>query len=300
MLTDDEAVPAFWRGLGLPGLADVHVHFYPERMQRKVWRVFDDAGHYGIEWPITYRWPDGKRVAHLAALGVRAYPALSYAHRPDMAADLTDWALDFAARTPACLPSGTFYPEPDVLVQVDRALAAGVRIFKVHVQVGGFDPRDPLLDPVWGRLAEAGTPVVVHAGSGPLPGTHTGPGPFAEVLARHPRLTAVVAHLGLPEYGEFLDLAERHERVHLDTTMAFTDFTQSFAPYPAALLPRLRDLGLAGRVLLGSDFPNIPYPYAHQLAALVRLDLGDDWLRAVCWHNAAALFRLPGPAPASG
>ncbi len=34
-------------------------------------------------------------------------------------------------------------------------------------------------------------------------------------------------------------------------------------------------------MLLGSDFPNIPYAYEHQLDALERLELGDDWLRAV-------------------
>jgi hypothetical protein len=149
----DSEVPAFWRGLGLPGLADIHVHFYPERMLRKVWRVFADASRYGVEWPITYRWPDDERVAHLAGMGVRAYTALSYAHVPGMAADLTDWAVDFAARTPGCVPSGTFYPEPGVLDQVDKALTAGVRVFKVHVQVGAFDPRHRLLDPVsLGRL----------------------------------------------------------------------------------------------------------------------------------------------------
>jgi predicted TIM-barrel fold metal-dependent hydrolase len=43
-------------------------------------------------------------------------------------------------------------------------------------------------------------------------------------------------------------------------------------------------------VLLGSDFPSIPYAYAHQLAALHRLDLGEDWLRAVLWHNGARMF----------
>src|SRR6266568_4857348 len=237
-------------------------------------------------------------MTHLAALGVRAYPALSYAHRPGMAADLTAWALDFTACTPGCLPSGTFYPEPGVLAEIDKALAAGVRVFKVHVQVGDFDPRDELLDPVWGRLAETGTPVVVHAGSGPLKGQHTGPGPLADVLARNPRLTAVVAHLGVPEYVEFLDLAERYPRVHLDTTMACTDFLERIAPYPPSLLPRLGELGRAGRVLLGSDFPNIPYPYAHQLEALARLDLGDDWLRAVCWDNGAALFDVARIRPA--
>ncbi|HSV38158.1 MAG TPA: amidohydrolase family protein [Nocardioidaceae bacterium] len=43
------------------------------------------------------------------------------------------------------------------------------------------------------------------------------------------------------------------------------------------------------RVLLGTDFPNIPYPYAHQREVIEGLGLGDDWLRAVCWENAAGL-----------
>ena len=70
--------------------------------------------------------------------------------------------------------------------------------------------------------------------------------------------------------------------------MAFVDFwTGEHAP-DASLRPRL--LALQDRILLGSDFPNIPYVYAHQVEALQRLDLGDDWLRDVLWHNGARLF----------
>ena len=50
---------------------------------------------------------------------------------------------------------------------------------------------------------------------------------------------------------------------------------------------------MAGKILLGSDFPNLPYPYARQLAGLAGLDLGEDWLRAVCWDNPVAMFGLP-------
>jgi predicted TIM-barrel fold metal-dependent hydrolase len=292
-MIDDSEVPAFWRALHLPGLADVHTHFLPERMLRRVWAHFDEGGPLiGREWPIRYKWSDTERIGHLATLGVRMYTALAYAHRPGMAADLNEWTLSFAADTPGCLPSATFFPEPGVERYVRAALDRGARVFKVHLQVGGYDPRDAQLDPVWGLLAEAGTPVVVHAGSGPVAYGFTGPEPIGDVLARHPRLGAVMAHMGAPEYEGFLALAERYERVGLDTTMAFTDFFELMAPYPRALDERLTDLGLAGKVLLGSDFPNIPYPYAHQLAALARLDLGDDWLRAVCWHNAARLFGL--------
>nr|BFE71814.1 amidohydrolase family protein [Actinoplanes digitatis] len=282
----------FWTALGLPGLADVHTHFLPERMQRRVWAHFDEAGPLiGRPWPIRYRGTEAERVAELRRLGVRTFSALAYAHRPGMAADLNAWTLDFAGRTPGCLPSATFFPEPSAAADVRSALERGARIFKLHLQVGGFDPRDELLDEAWGLLAEAGVPVVVHAGSGPVASGFTGPGPIGGVLARHPRLTMLTAHLGAPEYEGFFDLAERYENVGLDTTMAFTDFFARFAPFPPALLPRLRDLGLAGKVLLGSDFPNIPYPYEHQLDALASLGLGDEWLRAVCWHNAARLLR---------
>jgi predicted TIM-barrel fold metal-dependent hydrolase len=51
---------------------------------------------------------------------------------------------------------------------------------------------------------------------------------------------------------------------------------------------------LQDRVLLGTDFPSIPYDYAHQLAALHRLDLGEDWLRAVLWGNGSRLFGVEG------
>ncbi|MGY1751515.1 amidohydrolase family protein [Blastococcus sp. SYSU D01042] len=290
---DDADVPRYWRELGLPGLVDVHVHFLPERVQAKVWEYFGRArDHYGTAtWPITYRLPVEERLEVLDRLGVRAFPTLPYPHKPGMAAWLNEWSAGFAEGRPQVLQSATFYPEPEAAGYVVEALDRGARLFKVHVQVGAFDPRDRLLDDVWARLERTGTPVVIHCGSGPLAGEHTGPEPMAGLLQRFPRLQLVIAHLGMPEYAEFLALAERYERVHLDTTMFATDFTERGSnAFDRALLPRLSDL--RGKVLLGSDFPSIPYPYAHQLEALHRLDLGEEWLRAVLWGNGARLFGL--------
>ena len=279
-----------WEPLGLPGIIDVHTHFMPKNVMDKVWEYFSAAGpKIGRPWPITYREAEDTRVERLRSYGVLAFSSMLYPHKPDMGAWLNSWSAEFAERHPDCLHTSTFFPEPSAGDYVRQALEAGTKVFKSHIQVGEYDPRDPLLDPVWGLLAEAGTPVVVHAGSGPVPAEFTGPEGLRAVLERHPRLTAVVAHMGAPEYAEFLRLAEQFDRVHLDTTMAFTSFFEAEAAYPTELLPRLRDLGVGGKVLLGSDFPNIPYEYAHQLEALERLDLGEDWLRAVCHDNAAAL-----------
>jgi predicted TIM-barrel fold metal-dependent hydrolase len=287
---DDADVPRYWRELGLPGLIDSHVHFLPPRVQAKVWHYFEDAQrHYGTDWPVAYALTDDEeRLGVLHRLGVRAFPTLPYAHKAGMASWLNDWSAQFADGRPEVLQSATFFPEPEAPAYVAEALDRGARVFKVHVQVGNFDPRHFLLDPVWARLEETGTPVVIHCGSGPLRGEYTGPARVSGLLERYPRLHLVIAHLGMPEYGAFLDLAERYEQVHLDTTMFGTDFTERLMPFDRADLPRLA--ALRDRILLGSDFPSIPYPYAHQLEALHRLDLGEEWLRAVLWENGARLF----------
>ncbi len=265
----------------------------PHSVMTKVWDYFENAErNYGLAWPIEYQGSQDERLDQLRGFGVVAFTSLVYAHKPGMAQWLNEWSAHFASAHPDCLSTATFFPEPGVLDYSRTALAQGAQVFKIHLQVGGFDPRDQQLDPVWDLLAEVGVPTVVHCGSGPIPGPFTGPGPIGEVLARRPDLPVIVAHMGAPEYGAFLDLAARHRNVKLDTTMAFTDFMNNLAQFPVDLRSRLLDAGLASDVLFGSDFPNIPYTYAQAVDALVRLGLGEEWLRAVLFANGSELFAL--------
>ncbi|MFW0783905.1 amidohydrolase family protein [Gordonia sp. CPCC 206044] len=288
---ESTAVRAIWGELGLPGLVDVHTHFMPKPVMDKVWAYFDSAGPLvGREWPITYRADEDVRAATLQDFGVRAYSSLVYPHKPDMAEWLNGWAADFAAHHPDCLHTATFYPEESAPGYVSRAIQRGVAVFKCHIQVGDFSPIDSLLDGVWSQIADSQVPVIIHCGSGPAPGRHTGPEPIRTLLHRFPSLPLIVAHMGTPEYLDFLDLAERYPNVRLDTTMSFTDFSEADAPYPKDARARLQ--GIGDKILFGSDFPNIPYSYTHALDALVRLDLGDEWLGGVLYRNAAGLFGI--------
>ncbi|GAA4559567.1 amidohydrolase family protein [Pseudonocardia xishanensis] len=282
--------------LGLPGLVDVHVHFLPQRMLDKVWAYFDLAEtHYGMPWPVQYRAPQEDRVATLAELGVLRYAPLTYPHKPGMGRWLTEWVGEFADSHPAAVRTATLFPEPDVADYLGAAVEAGARAVKVHVQVGAFDPRDPLLRPAWGLLAEAGVPAIVHCGHGPIPGRHTGLDVFGEVLDAHPRLPIVLAHAGMPDYAGALDLVDRFDNVHLDTTMVGTAFTEKIAPLPVDWPARLADV--QDRIVLGTDFPNIPYPYAEQLQAIAGWASADDrlgatFLKAVLHDNGARLLGL--------
>jgi uncharacterized protein len=294
---DDDAaaeVRQVWSALGLPGVIDVHTHFMPKSVMDKVWQYFDSAGPLvGREWPINYRTAESERVQMLRQFGVLGFTALVYPHKPQMAAWLNQWAAQFSRETPDCLATATLYPEPDTGEYVAAAIAGGARVFKAHVQVGRYEPNDPLLDPAWGAIEDAGIPVVIHCGSGPAPGEHTGPEPIRILLQRFPRLRLIIAHMGMPEYVDFMDICENSSDVRLDTTMAFTPFVEELMPFPSTQLNRLRHLG--DRILFGSDFPNIPYSYADAMRSLTRLPgIDDAWLRSVFYENAAALFSPAG------
>jgi uncharacterized protein len=292
-LVKDEEVAPWVAGLGLPGLVDLHVHFLPEQVLRKVWKYFDNAReHYGVEWPVQYRFDEDERVRILRGLGVVTFAPLVYPHKAGMAEWLNDWVHEFASRTPGAVPTATLYPEPGVETYLARALENGARCVKAHVQVGSYDPRTPELDAAWGLIAEAGVPLVVHCGHGPLPGEFTGLDVFGEVLQRHPRLTTVLAHAGMPEFELAFDLVKQYPNVYMDTTMVGVDFG---LPLPEGFVDRLADH--TDRIVLGTDFPNIPYEYAHQISVIAgwaeaKEQLGDSFLRAVLHDTPARLLVL--------
>jgi len=82
--------------------------------------------------------------------------------------------------------------------------------------------------------------------------------------------------------------------VHIDTTMVGVPFNSADARLPADWTARLA--GVADRVALGTDFPNIPYDYAVQLDAIAGWAaddrLGPDFLRAVLYDTPRRLLAV--------
>jgi uncharacterized protein len=287
---DREAVGALCARLGIPGVVDAHCHFFPPKVQAAIWRWFDEAAteKTGAPWPIRYRGDEAALRAALEAAGIIRHTTLNYAHKPGMAAALNAWTAELLARDPAAIGTATFYPEPEAADYVDAVLADGrFRGFKIHLEVGRFDPRDPRLDPVWASIAEAGLPVVIHCGSAPVAGPHNRPEPTLTVLDRHPTLKAIIAHLGAYEVEEWIGVAESRENVYLDTAMVFVDF-HGVRAFPERLLVRLEALG--EKILFGTDFPTVPFPLEHAVESVTRLGQSDRWLRAVLHDNALKVF----------
>jgi hypothetical protein len=266
---------------------DAHVHLHPPRLARAIQRWFADHG-----WVSPHPFEPAAVADALHARGVRRFCFFSYAHKPGMARDLNRWLADQVGRLPGTIALGTLHPDdPDLdAVAAEATGGLGLRGFKFHHSVQRFPVDDPRLFPVYERAEAAGHLLMLHVGTMPYRDAFTGVAGFRRVLARFPRLTAIVAHMGAFESEEFLALLEAHPNVYVDTTMALNaEAARYVGGDPAAItdgaLVRYQD-----RIVFGSDYPLIPYDYEHERRWAWDRDLPDAVRRKIFYDNAARLI----------
>lgn len=274
-----------------PGIrvTDAHVHLFPPRTFRAIWRWFETHA-----WRVRYQLEAPDVLEFLLSRGVERVVGLCYGHLPGMSRDLNLAMADWARGEPALVPLGTVLPgEPGAVEVVREALGPlGLRGLKLHAHVQGVAPDDPRLDPIYVEAVAARVPVVFHAGRAPMcagyrcdPDLICGPDRVQNVLQRHPELRFVVPHLGADHYEGFEALLDRFEHLYLDTTMAIGSYLK---PEP--------DLGILARrserLLYGTDFPNLPFAWDRELRVILDADLEPAAQEAILSGTAAKLFGI--------
>jgi predicted TIM-barrel fold metal-dependent hydrolase len=278
---------------GVSHYIDVHTHLHPDWLSRAIRRWFAEHS----TWQLTYP-TDPRSVAEfLAGQGVDRFVYFSYAHKPGIARGINRWLHATAAEVPAGIALGTFHPgDPDLMDVVEEALIShGFAGFKVHINVQRFFPDDPRVLPVYERVLALDRLLLVHVGTAPWPNGFDGFPRFARVMERYPELKVIVAHMGSFETRDFLTLMERCPNLHLDTTMAFAPCRPEHLA-----LAHINQIDVSpedlirwqDRILFGSDFPNLPWPYEEEREALWRLELPAPVYRKIFHDNAARLLQL--------
>jgi predicted TIM-barrel fold metal-dependent hydrolase len=273
---------------------DIHTHLHPERLSRAIRKWFTDHSDWKLEYPTE---PE-LVAAFLRDHGVERFVYFSYAHKAGIAREINAWLHAAAGRLPDGIPLGTIHPDdPDLMDAVEEALVGyGFRGFKFHINVQRFFPDDPRVLPVYERLLALDRFLLIHVGSAPWPNDFDGFPRFAHVMDMFPRLKVVVAHMGSFETRQFMALMERCPNLYLDTTMAFAPVRHEHRRIETRLnrisvtnddLLRWQD-----RIVFGSDFPNLPYPYEEEREALWLRDLPLAVFRKIFRDNAAALLGL--------
>lgn len=267
-------------------LIDAHVHLFPDRLAQAVRDWFEKHA-----WSIEHRQGVDACIETLKAGGIDRMVALPYAHKPGIARALNDFTAALAARHPEVWPCCTVFPgeEGDERI-LDEALSGVFRGVKIHCHVMKIAPDDPRLDAVWRASAKHRKPVTIHCGPEPaLAGygvdtrTVSGAARLRRALDRHPDAIVIVPHLGVDESALFEAMLPDYPGLYLDTTMAIT----GYFPYQPDIDIVRRN---PSRILYGTDYPNLPYPWNRELQAVRAMKMPPADEALVLGGNALRLF----------
>ncbi|WP_458189660.1 amidohydrolase family protein [Haladaptatus sp. NG-WS-4] len=266
------------------GVIDAHVHLMPPRLMAAIRDSLSREAGWTFDHPVER---DAMETA-LRSAGVERYFALPYAHEAGMAADLNEWVLGEATDSDMAVPFATVHGDDDVATVVREAFEAGARGLKFQCPVQECGPADPRLTSAFELAAEYDRPILFHAGTAPMfeESPHVGADQFAQFVASFPEVRACAAHMGAYETTEFLEFARRHDQVFLDTTMALSPRTVEFMGFDPTTISNEALTALSSSIMFGSDFPNVPYPYADERRGLLDRDLSDSTYRALFSRTA--------------
>jgi predicted TIM-barrel fold metal-dependent hydrolase len=136
----------------------------------------------------------------------------------------------------------------------------GVKGFKFHPSMQGFEPNDRQFYPLYEAITEAGVPALFHTGQtgigAGLPGGHGIKLRYSDtmllddVAADFPDLTVIMAHPSVPWVDSQISIATHKANVFIDLS--------GWSPkyFPPQLVKAANSM-LRGKVLFGSDFPVI-------------------------------------------
>ena len=261
------------------GATDCHVHLMPGRLMTAIRGALNDAAGWEFPHPVDRAGIEAVLCAH----GVERYIALPYAHKPGIASGLNEWVLDAAADSAMAVPFATVHGDDEVGAVVREAFEAGARGLKFQCPVQECGPADPRLDPAFELAAEFDRPILFHAGTAPMfrDSPHVGVEPFREFVASYPDVRACCAHMGTFEWEAFVETARANESVYLDTCFAMATVVGDYVDFDPAVIPDDVFEDLAGRVMYGSDFPNMPHDYVHEREGLLERDLSEGAFEAL-------------------
>ncbi|MGV9193929.1 amidohydrolase family protein [Microbacterium sp. MC2] len=196
------------------------------------------------------------------------------------------------------IPFGSVDPRRTDAVDRARRLIEdhGVRGFKFHPTVQGFDPSDEQHYGLYAALQDAGVTALFHTGQtgigAGMPGGRgfrlalSNPMLLDRVAADFPDLQIIMAHPSVPWQDEALSVATHKHNTWIDLS--------GWSPkyFPESLV-RAANSYLKGRVLFGSDFPLLTPDRWQRDAAAAEL-FKPEILPGILKDNAARLLRLGG------
>lgn len=196
---------------------------------------------------------------------------------------------------------------PEQLKQMEEAIErhgmVGIKVAHAHQQ---FRLDDERFDGIYEIAQRQGTPIYLHTGTSPNPGTRTEP-PYCDpryleaAIRRFPDVVFILGHSGYDSFNRALtytdaaiDLASRYANVYLEPGALGA---RRAAGVLQDYLERIRSGGVVEKLLYGSDGPQFEgYAKSHLdafVAGMQTAGYTTDEMRLILADNFTRVFGMP-------
>jgi predicted TIM-barrel fold metal-dependent hydrolase len=257
-------------------IIDAHAHIYPAKIAEKATQAISDF----YEIPMRYHGSIAELIASGDRIGVERYVVHSTATKAGQVTSINDFIIGEVTREKRFIGFGTLHPDYEGFEEeIARVRNAGLRGIKLHPDFQKFEIDTPKMDPLYAALADAGIPVLVHAGDRRY--DFSGPRRIAKVLDKQPGLKMIAAHFGgYTEWDESFDILAGRD-LWFDTSSTLFSLSVDRAR-------SMIEKHGADKFLFGSDFPM--WDHEEELARFMALGLSQKDNEAILAGNAARLL----------
>ncbi len=264
-------------------IIDFHVHLFPDRLIDAIWNVFSTR----YKWDVLYKLYYKDCVDFLNKRNVTPVVYSNYAHKKGIAEGLNQWNIKILDEFPDLYCFAAFHPDDDNGMEIAKNILSHPKVlgFKLQLLVQNFYPYDERLFPLYDLVMEKGKRILFHTGTGPIGNQYVGIKNFKKMLKKYPDIPANIAHMGALEYKEFMGLLNDHENLYFDTAFTFFKNTDLGFNLDSSYLELNK-----GRILYGSDFPNLIFPREEEINTLLELGLSDEFYQKIFFDNGMKLI----------
>jgi predicted TIM-barrel fold metal-dependent hydrolase len=252
-------------------IIDIHNHIYPAKVAPLA--VNGVGSFYGI--PMHGDGTTEDMMAQHAKAGISRALVHSVATKAKQVKPINDFIAGEVKKHPQLVGFATMHQDfEDKEAEVERAIALGLKGFKIHPDSQGVNVDDPRLMEFYGMI-EGRLPIMIHCGDYRYDFSH--PRRVKAVLHEFPNLVVDAAHFG---GWSIFDLALEY----LQDENCFMDISSSMALLGARRTRELIELNGVDRIMFGSDYPM--WSPGQELQRFLACEMDEKDNDKILWHNA--------------
>lgn len=258
-------------------LIDMHTHVYPDMIASRAAENVRNYYHLGdnMDGTVSTLLQRGKQA------GVSKFLILPVGVKPEHVQTINGFTRQQIRQNDCLVGFGTVHAGMEnLLEEVERIEAMGLKGIKIHPDCQRFDIDDPRLFPVY-EAVQGRLPMMIHMGDERY--DHSHPARLRRVLDQFPNLQVCAAHFGGHTMYETAKeyLSDTSCILDISSTLMFLD--------PKTAEGYVNHYG-AERLAFGTDYP--VWDPVREVARFLSLDITEAQKEQIAWKTAERFLNL--------